>query len=93
VLLAKFDEYGLLFIGVRGPTHRGDRVPTLSIYKPNSNSASYGRFLEGDELRVGYVMETEFPGRVNSVKENTLSGISSPGLVGLAPGYDSSRPG
>jgi hypothetical protein len=40
--------------------------------------------LEGDELRVGYGMETKFPGRVNSVKENTLSGIGSPGLVGLA---------
>jgi hypothetical protein len=67
--------------------------PTLSIYKPNSNSALFGRFLEGDELRVGYGMETEFPGRVNSVKENTLSGIGSPGLVGLAPGYDSGKPG
>jgi hypothetical protein len=32
--------------------------------------------LEGDELRV--------PGRVNLVKENTLSEISSPGLVGIA---------
>jgi hypothetical protein len=60
------------------------RSPTLSIYKPNSNSASFERFLEGDELRVGYGMETKFPGRVNSVKENTLSGIGSPGLVGLA---------
>jgi hypothetical protein len=26
VLLAKFDEYRPLFIGVLGPTHRGDRV-------------------------------------------------------------------
>jgi hypothetical protein len=38
-------------------------------------------------------METEFPGRVNSVKENTLSGIGSPGLVGLESGYDSGKPG
>jgi hypothetical protein len=42
--------------------------------------------MEGDELRVGYGMETKFLGRVNSVKENTLFGIGSPGLVGLAPG-------
>jgi hypothetical protein len=49
--------------------------------------------LEGDELQVGYGMETEFPGQVNSVKENTLSGIGSSGLVGLAPGYDSGKLG
>jgi hypothetical protein len=41
--------------------------------------------LDGDELRVGYGMETKFLGRVNSIKENTLSGIGSPGFVGLAP--------
>jgi hypothetical protein len=50
-------------------------------------------FLEGGELRVGYGMETEFLGWVNLVKENTLSGIGSPGLVGLAPGYDLAKPG
>jgi hypothetical protein len=49
--------------------------------------------LEGDELQVGYGMETEFSGRVNSVKENTLSEIVSPGLVGLKPSYDSDKPG
>jgi hypothetical protein len=49
--------------------------------------------LEGDELRVGYGMETEFPGRVNSVKENTISGIGLPGLVGIVPGYDLGKPG
>jgi hypothetical protein len=38
-------------------------------------------------------METEFHGRVNSVKKNTLSGIGSSGLVGVAPGYDSGKPG
>jgi hypothetical protein len=59
----------------------------------NSNSASFGRFLEGDELRFGFGMETEFPGRVNSVKENTLSRIGLLGLVGLALGYDSGKPG
>jgi hypothetical protein len=58
----------------------------LSIYKPNYNSASFGRFLEGDELWVGYDMETEFPAGLTWVKENTLSGIRS-------PGYDSGKPG
>jgi hypothetical protein len=41
--------------------------------------------LEGDELRVGYGMETVFPGRVNSVKAKTLFGSgrvrSGPGQV------------
>jgi hypothetical protein len=85
---------------VRAAIYRGSwsysyrrRSPTLSINKPNSNSVSFGRFLEWDELRVGYGMETEFHGRVNSVKENTLSGIGSSGLVGVAPGYDSGKPG
>jgi hypothetical protein len=63
------------------------------MYKPNSNSDSFGIFLEGDELWVGYGMETKFPGRVNSVKENTLFGIGSPGLVWLVPGYDSGKSG
>jgi hypothetical protein len=49
--------------------------------------------LEGDELWVGYDMETEFLVGLTGVKENTLSGIGSPGLVGLAPGYDSGKPG
>jgi hypothetical protein len=41
--------------------------------------------LEGDELRVGYGMETVFLGRVNSVKVKTLFGSgrvkSGPGQV------------
>jgi hypothetical protein len=40
----------------------------FSIYKPNSNSASSGRFLEGDELRVCYDTETEFPTGLARVK-------------------------
>jgi hypothetical protein len=39
----------------------------------------FGRFLEGDELRVCYDTETEFPAGLTRVKENTLSGIGSPG--------------
>jgi hypothetical protein len=48
--------------------------PTISIYKPNSNSASFGRFLEGDELRVCYDIEIEFPAGLARVKAETLSG-------------------
>jgi hypothetical protein len=44
-------------------------------------------------LQVGYDMETEFPVELTRVKENTLSRIGLPGLVGLAPGYDSGKPG
>jgi hypothetical protein len=38
-------------------------------------------------------METEFPDGLTQVKENTISGIGSPGLVGLVPDYDSGKPG
>jgi hypothetical protein len=40
----------------------------ISIYKPNSNSALFGKILEGDELRVCYDMETEFPAGLARVK-------------------------
>jgi hypothetical protein len=57
------------------------RSPTISIYKLNSNSASFGRFLEGDELRVCYDTETEFPTGLAWVKAETLS--RAVGLAGL----------
>jgi hypothetical protein len=41
----------------------------------NSNLASFGRFLEGDELRVGYDREIEFSTGLTRVKAKTLSGI------------------
>jgi hypothetical protein len=47
------------------------------MYKLNSNSASFGRFLEGDELRVCYDMETEFPAGLTRVKAKNLSRIGS----------------
>jgi hypothetical protein len=45
----------------------------ISIYKPNSNSALFGRFFEGDELRVCYDTDTEFPAGLARVKTETLS--------------------
>jgi hypothetical protein len=45
----------------------------ISIYKLNSNSASFGRFSEGDELRVCYDTDTEFSAGLARVKEETLS--------------------
>jgi hypothetical protein len=48
--------------------------PTFSIYKLNSNSASFGRFLKGDELWVCYDTETEFPAGLARLKAETLSG-------------------
>jgi hypothetical protein len=56
--------------------------PTFSIYKSNSNSASFERFLEGDELQVGYNMETEFLAGLTRVKAKTLSEIRSGSRVG-----------
>jgi hypothetical protein len=46
----------------------------ISIYKPNCNSVSFGRFLEGDELRVCYDTDTEFLAGLAQVKAETLSG-------------------
>jgi hypothetical protein len=51
------------------------RSPTFSIYKPNSNSSSFGRFLEGDEFQVCYDMETEFLAGLTQVKAKTISEI------------------
>jgi hypothetical protein len=45
------------------------RSPTISIYKPNSNSLH----LEGDELWVCYNTDTEFLARLAHVKAETLS--------------------
>jgi hypothetical protein len=45
----------------------------ISIYKPNSKSALFGRFLEGDELQVCYDTDTEFPAGLARVKTETLS--------------------
>jgi hypothetical protein len=47
--------------------------PTISIYKPNSNSASFERFLEGDEFHVCYDTETEFTAGLAWVKSEILS--------------------
>jgi hypothetical protein len=46
----------------------------ISIYKLNSNSTLFGRFLEGDELRVCYDTDTKFPAGLAWVKVETLSG-------------------
>jgi hypothetical protein len=72
----------------------------ISIYKPNSNSASFGRFLEGDKLRVCYDTETEFLAGLarvrsgydsgNRVKAFSLSGAI--GLVGLSSGRTKTSP-
>jgi hypothetical protein len=51
------------------------RCPTFSIYKPNSNSSSFGRFLEGDEFQVCYDTETEFLAGLTQVKAKTISEI------------------
>jgi hypothetical protein len=89
----KFDEYGPLFIGLLGPIHRGDGVLHFLSMNRTLIRLRFGRFLEEDELQVGYDMETKFPTGLRWVKENTLSGIGSPGLVRLAPGYDSRKSG
>jgi hypothetical protein len=58
----------------------------ISIYTLNSNSDSFGRFLEGDELWVCYDTETEFPAGLARVKAETLSGSRQVSRVRLGPG-------
>jgi hypothetical protein len=49
--------------------------PTFSIYKPNSNSASFERFLQKKRTLVGYDTKTEFSAGLAWVKTKTLSEI------------------
>jgi hypothetical protein len=62
------------------------RSPTFSIYKPDSNSALFGRFFEGNELRVCYDLETEFLVGLTWVTAKTLSEIGSGSQVGSGLG-------
>jgi hypothetical protein len=71
---------------------------TISIYKPNSNSASFGRSLERKRTQVGYDMGTEFLTRLarglrqkpypgsgrESGSESRVKAKSLPGVVVLA---------
>jgi hypothetical protein len=69
----KFVEHMPLFIGLLVWT----RSSTISIDKPKSNLASFGRSLERKQTRVGYDTETEFPVGLVWVKAKTLSRIGS----------------
>jgi hypothetical protein len=55
------------------------------MYKSKSNSALFGRYLEGDELQLCYDTETEFPTRLTWVKAKTLYGIRPGSWVGSGP--------
>jgi hypothetical protein len=46
----------------------------ISIYILNSNSASFGSFLEGDEFWVCYNTYTKFPAGLAQVMAETISG-------------------
>jgi ribosomal protein L7/L12 len=47
----------------------------ISIYVSNSISASFGRFLEGDEFRLVTIPKSKFPVGLTQTKAKTLSGI------------------
>jgi hypothetical protein len=47
----------------------------ISIYKSNSISASFGRFLEGDEFRLVTIPKSEFLAGLTQVKAKTLSRV------------------
>jgi hypothetical protein len=46
----------------------------ISIYKSISISASFGRFLEGDEFGLVTIPKSEFPAGLTQTKAKTLSG-------------------
>jgi hypothetical protein len=87
----KSNEYRLLFIGLLGPTRRGDGVLHFLSINQTLIRLRLEDFWKG--MNFGYDMETEFPAGLTRVKENTLSRIGWPGLVGLALCYDSGKPG
>jgi hypothetical protein len=47
----------------------------ISIYKSNSISASFGRFLEGDEFGLVTIPKSEFLVGLIQTKAKTLSGV------------------
>jgi hypothetical protein len=59
----------------------------ISIYKSNSISASFGRFLEGDEFGLVTIPKSKFPAGLTQTKAITLSGVAGLGQVqGGKPG-------
>jgi hypothetical protein len=50
-------------------------------------------FWKGMNFRLVTVWKSNFLARLTRLRKNTLSEIGSPGLVGLAPGYVSGKPG
>jgi hypothetical protein len=55
----------------------------IFIYKSNSNSALFGRFLEGDEFRLIMIPKTKFQAGLAWVKAKTLSRSGSGSRVRL----------
>jgi hypothetical protein len=59
----------------------------ISIYKSNSISFSFGRFLEGDEFKLVTIPKSEFSVRLTQTKAKSLSGVGRvAGLGGLSSG-------
>jgi hypothetical protein len=45
------------------------------MYKSNSISTSFGRFLEGDEFGLVTILKSEFPAGLTQTKPKILSGV------------------
>jgi hypothetical protein len=56
----------------------------ISIYKSNSISASFGRFLEGDEFKLVTIPKSEFSVGLTQTKAKSLSGVGR--VAGLSSG-------
>jgi hypothetical protein len=61
---AKFDEYGPLFIGLLGPTHRGDRVLQF-LYTNQTLTHFVWEIFGRGWIRVIYDTGNQIPGRVS----------------------------
>jgi hypothetical protein len=69
VLWAKFDEYGPLFIGVLGPTHRGDRVLHFLSINRTLIRFRLEDFWKGVNFRLVTVWKPNFPTELTRLRK------------------------
>jgi hypothetical protein len=69
VLRSKFDEYGPLFIGFPGPTHRGDGVLHFLSINQNLIRLRLDDFLKGMNFGLVTVWKPNFPAGLTRLRK------------------------
>jgi hypothetical protein len=69
VLRAKFNEYGPLFIGVLGPTHRGDEVLHFLSINRTLIRLCLEDFWKGMNFGLVMVWKPNFPGGLTRLRK------------------------